>query len=260
MLAGPPYETRGGLQKRNTFVGFPCGWRDGWSMLIHLRHLGGSDSYGMQKLRGFRINLQSMNPWFDDWRYCIFYLSNMVYICVKFITIDRNWMWYQMEITATHRRVESCSGCDYILLCLFLQGLDPWPAISFQKKSRSHMSKLHQESIENPNSKLFGNKREIAWLEDVNVHPYWGYLYIRCRACILPCLAGTLWPEGSSGLSWFPHWFRHQTHQGRVWIPRWVESTQKSRPHEKTWDAQNEEKTKFPTSIVFFCLVCCLVF
>ena len=101
-------------------------------------------------------------------------------------------------------------------------------------------------------------KREIAWFDDLLCIRTWESTSHAGHGS--PSLAGTLWPEGSKGLSRFPHWFRHQTHQGRVWIPRWVDSTQKSRRHEKTWDAQNEEKTKFPTSIVFFCLACCFVF
>ena len=81
------------------------------------------------------------------------------------------------------------------------------------------------------------------------------------HASFLPWrLAGTLWPEGSKGLSRFPHWFRHQTGQGWVWILRRVESTQKWRRHEEKWDAQNEEKTKFPTGISPFLWVCCFVF
>ena len=109
-------------------------------------------------------------------------------------------------------------------------------------------------------------KGNITWFEDL-LCIRTGGIYTS-DAGHASCLAwpGTLWPEGSSGLSWFPHWFRHQTGQGRVWIPRWVESTQKSRRHEKKWDAQNEEKTKFPTiyiySIVwvFSFFVCCFVF
>ena len=102
------------------------------------------------------------------------------------------------------------SVCDSVL-----QGLDAYLAISFKKFSLDHT--CPKKRIQKLDLKIWMCIRT----------GYMIYLYTSdACSCILPSLAGTLWPEGSGRLSWFPHWFRHQTGQGWVGILRWVESTQ----------------------------------
>ena len=145
-------------------------------------------------------------------------------------------------------------GC-YEIFFIFYKVLDPFPVsclfLTRFNRFRSHIFKLAKVKI-----RLFGAPAvsDRHWLQTLN-----------CKKShaghASPGLAGTLWPEGSKGLSRLPRWFRHQTGQGRVWIPRWVESTQKLRRHEKTWDAQNEDKTSFQLSIVYsFFYLCLFVF
>ena len=133
-------------------------------------------------------------------------------------------------------------GC-YEIFFIFYKVLDPFP-VSCLSLTRSHIFKLAKVKI-----RLFGAPQvsDRHWVQTLSC---------TTKSTCPSFLAwpGTLWPEGSKGLSRFPRWIRHQTGQGRVWIPRWVESTQKSRRHEKKSDAQNEEKTKFPTSIALFLL------
>ena len=124
-------------------------------------------------------------------------------------------------------------GC-YEIFSIFYKVLDPFPvsclSLTRFNRFRSHIFKLAKVKI-----RLFGAPAvsDRHWLQTLNCKKS------HARPCIFACLAGTLWPQGSKGLSRFPRWFRHQTHQGRVWIPRRVQSTQKSRPHETTWDAQS---------------------
>ena len=148
---------------------------------------------------------------------------------------DRLW-----NFTTMHRRVESSLGCDSVVLCFLLPAktLDPYLAISF-KQFADITFDLPEKG---KHSTWFGK----IWM----LHPVLGGIYksktdqMPAHVSFLPWrLAGTLRPEGSGGLSWFPHWFRHQTGQGWVGILRWVESTQKSRRHEK-WNGMHKMKTR----------------
>ena len=83
-----------------------------------------------------------------------------------------------------------------------------------------------QRSVSCPKKRI-----QSTWFgrsECASVLDIYGYIiYIRCLlSCVFAGLAGTLWPEGSGRLGRFPHWFRHQTGQGWVWILRRVESSQ----------------------------------